>query len=681
MTLSKEQIDAIVAEEVARWREAHSALVRAAHKTGDDMLENRATARQLTAELVGSKRAEDKAQLASDEAVAHGLSKLRRRLTGDYETLAKQPYFARVVTDEDGKEIEFYLGTSSFPKQRIVDWRKAPISQLYYNYKQGDEFDEIVQGRERSGIIKIRRGYKGENDQLKAIELPEGIIREDDGKWIFEANEAVLSRSAGHDGHLPPILSLITREQFRLISHEANKPVIIQGVAGSGKTTVALHRLAWLLHADNSDAAPLRSMVVVFNRALKAYIETTLPELGIEGVPIRTYHQWLGNIAREFGGGQPYSDFEKTQESEQFKSSPICLSEINEYVMKFPETPEGGFATDLFRFYDYLSKRQIFWPRWEAIAKGLQRQASSRLRDQQDDSVLLNLIFAREGHYPCKLKGSLSRCDHIVIDEVQDFGVMEIRALLGALDTDRTVTIVGDTAQKIVTNRHFGSWEELLREAGFADTTPITLSVSHRASEEIMKLARHIRGGAEDCDAAPMTVRHGPEPLLIKADTYENEPYLIGRWIEEKVAENPHSLSAVICRLPKQAENLAAKLRAIGYPFVRWGYRENFDFSPGVVVTNVHQVKGLEFRNVLVVNPTENQYSARKEDEKNLLYVAATRAQVTLDFITRDNQTQLLPKMLKWHMKVPEIESQDENFMAFQPGCDGDAEEMENQTD
>jgi len=648
MSLSKEQVDEIVSEEEARWREAHTAIVNESNRACRDAHEDGKLARQLTAEIVGSRQVEDKVQLASDEAVAHGLTKLRRTITQDFDALAKQPYFARVVTDEDGKEVEFCLSTVSFPKHRIVDWRKAPISQLYYNYKQGEEFDEMIQGRDRFGIIKLRRGYKGFQNELQAIELPEGIIRKMKGEWHFESADAIFSRSAGHDGHLPPILSLITPEQFDLITHSSEKPVIIQGIAGSGKTTVALHRLAWLLHEDNSDAIPEKCMVVVFNRSLKTYIETTLPEIGVEGVAIRTYHQWLGTVAQDHGGGWPYDDFKKTRELEQFKSSPICLSEMNNYVMDFPSRAEGDYSDDLFRFYNYLSEKEIFWPQWEAISKQLRGQVKGRQRDQQDDSVLLNLVYAREGHYPCRSKKALNLCDHIVIDEAQDFGVVEVRALLNALDVDRTVTIVGDVAQKIVMNRHFRSWEELLREAGFVDTQPIELNVSHRSTEEIISVASYLRQDV-DFTKCSKAVRHGPEPTIIRCSSYEAQPHLIGKWIKEQIDENPHSLSAVICRWPKQASHLVETLKKIGYPFVRWGHRENFDFSPGVTVTNIHQVKGLEFRNVLIVNPTEAQFDATSDEDRNLLYVAVTRAEVRLDFISRDRPTPMLKELLVRH--------------------------------
>ncbi len=652
MSLDQPQIEAIVAEEVERWKRVHADLSESAAHTSGNLEIDRARARELTAELVTSRNEEDKVQLSSDEAVAHGLSRLRQKFTKGFEGLLKQPYFARVVTREGEKTVEFFLGTASFPKHRIVDWRKAPISQLYYNYRQGDEFDEIIQGRERSGVIEIRRGYKGLRDELSAIEIPEGIIQKKNGTWVFEERDHILSRSAGHDGHLPPILSLITKDQYELISHSPKSPVIVQGIAGSGKTTVALHRLAWLLHKDNDDNRPERCLVVVFNKALKAYIETTLPELGINGVAIRTYHQWLGRIAKDFGGGRPYAELKNSVESERFKSSPICLGEIYEYVQKHPERAAGNFDEDLFRFYGWLGAKEIFWPKWQAISKELSAQAKDKLRDQQDDSVLLNLVFAREGCYPCKSQDALCECDHIVIDEAQDFGVVEIRAMLGALGPDKTVTIVGDIAQKIVANRHFGSWEELLAEAGFAETTPIQLNVSHRSTEEIMAVAAHLRSDVDFSESSAKAHRHGPAPTLIPADSYETEPHHIGKWIGERVKEDPNSLTAVICRLPKQAERLTEVLKKIGYPFVRWGHRDSFDFSPGVTITSASQVKGLEFRNVLVVNPTEEQYDPSKDHERSLLYVAVTRAELRLDFICKGRPTRMLPVLARRHIEI-----------------------------
>lgn len=601
-------------------------------------------ARRLTAELVNASNDEDRSSLASDEAVAHGLSKLRRGIAEDFDALAKQPYFARVVTEEvDGKSVEFRLGTVSFPAQRIVDWRKAPISRLYYNYREGEEFSELIQGREREGSIQLRRAYQGHEDRLNVIELSDGTMSRTDDGWSYQDASEQLSRPRGHDGHLPPILSLITPEQFDLISHNPQKPMVIQGIAGSGKTTVALHRLAWLLHEDNSDAKPERCLVVVFNRSLKAYIETTLPELGIEGVPIHTYHQWLRGIAHGLIGDVPFGAFKRCREAELFKSSHEILEALHAYIATSPDAASGTYLDDLFAFYAFLAKRQVLWPKWETVKAQFEEQVQGRLIDEQDESVLLNLVYAREGHYPCKGGTLLNECDHIVIDEAQDFGIVEIRALLGALGVDRTVTIVGDAAQKIVMNRLFGGWEAVLAEAGFEDTQPIELTVSHRTTRDILDVAAYVRGDVQIEGAA--AARRGPKPTILRTDAYEVQPQFIGRWINRRLEEDPLSLSAIICRWPKQAERLTNALHKAGFTYVRWAHRESFDFSPGVLVTNVHQVKGLEFRNVLVVNPTEEQYESASEEERGLLYVAITRAEVRLDFLVCGKPTTLLPEL------------------------------------
>ena len=96
---------------------------------------------------------------------------------------------------------------------------------------------------------------------------------------------------------------------------------------------------------------------------------------------------------------------------------------------------------------------------------------------------------------------------------------------------------------------------------------------------------------------------------------------------------------------------MVEQLRKLGYASVRLGHRDQFDFSPGIVVTNIHQVKGLEFRNVLILDPSEAHYptpSADKpesEEGRNLLYVAITRAEVRLDFMGTEKQTSLLQRL------------------------------------
>ena len=115
--------------------------------------------------------------------MAHGLTKLRKNKSEGLLSLAEQPYFARVVTEEGGREVEFRLGTASYPDMRIIDWRKAPISKLYYDYREGHDFSEVIQGKEREGMIRLRRSYHGTGDKLNVIETAQGTLTRSDAGW------------------------------------------------------------------------------------------------------------------------------------------------------------------------------------------------------------------------------------------------------------------------------------------------------------------------------------------------------------------------------------------------------------------------------------------------------------------------------------------------------------------
>lgn len=629
-------------EEEGRWQKAHAAILKEIKRTRADYAQDRQLAQELTAQLVAATREDDVMDVANREMVAHGLVSLRKDKAEDLESLEEQPYFARVITEENGKNIEFKLGTASFPAERIIDWRKAPISKLYYDYKEGDDFAEEIQGREREGFIKLRRAYQGERNSLHRIETPQGVLVHSPEGWKFHDKNTQFSRTEDHDGHLPPILSLITADQFSLITSNAKKPMVIQGIAGSGKTTVALHRLAWLLHADNSDAKAENCLVVMYNRSLKAYVETTLPELKINGVAIQTYTQWVNDILNDIVGARPRADLERSRELEVFKSSGFCLNLLYEYILKNPHQASKKFEDELFDFYESIVSQDLMWRRWAHLKEILKIQLKQRVLDLQDDSLLLHLIYAEYGFYPVKSRKVLCLLDHLVIDEAQDFGVVEIRALLNALDQERTVTIVGDMGQRIIAGRDAWTWEELLTEAGFAETVPVALTVSFRTTREILELASHVRGEKFD-ESEKRALRRGPSPSFIRVSEPTVYSLQIAEWIKARLKDSPKAVSAVICRKPKEAAQLVEELRRLGLPSVRLGHRDQFDFSPGITVTNAHQVKGLEFRNVLVVEPSDDNYSPKDGEERNLLYVAVSRAEFRLDFIGMKASGRLLP--------------------------------------
>lgn len=637
MSFSPDQITSIATDEDERWKQTYQAIVNEVRRTKKDFAEDQKEARRLTAEIVATTRDEEKAALASDEAVAHGLSRMRKISTGQLEGLLEQPYFARVVTSEGGRDIEFKLGTASLPQERIIDWRQAPISKLFYDYQEGEEFAEEIQDREREGIVKLRRAFDGSHDNLKIIETAQGSLYKAGSHWKELTDAKLTSRVSGHDGHLPSILNLITPEQFDLITHHADRHLIIQGIAGSGKTSVALHRLAWLLHESNSETRADKTLVLLQSPSLKAYVATTLPELNVHNVAIKTYQQWSREILLATVGKRPWGNLEFFPPAEQFKSS----VEIYNLLLEFwpGRKQQVSYTGMLFDFFNFLLQKNLPGRHWTQISLRLQEQVRGKFLQPIDDTLLLHMIFLHEGSYPTK-NSILGLCDHIVLDEAQDFGLLEIRAVLNALKKNGPATIVGDTAQKIVEERNFESWQKILSDAGLGKTSPLLLNISHRTTQEIMDLAAQVREQGHKQQQS--SKKHGPAPVFIRAESHQVLPNMIGKWIDCRVQESSRSLCAILCRWYNQAKTLFEQLRKLGYASVKWGERENFDFSPGIIITTVEQVKGLEFRNVLVIEPSEKNYNPARQHERNLLYVAITRAEIRLDFMGIFDPTPLL---------------------------------------
>ena len=314
MPLTEEEI-AYIKEEEQLLETTLKSLSRQLPEVQEAKVNANLAARELTKQVVNEWNDEERQPLISDEAVAHSILDIRKNSDKALLELIEEPYFGRVSTiEDDGSEVSFLIGKKSNIDAGIVDWRNGPIASLYFNYKQDEEFFEVINQRERSGKIKLRRSYKIENAHLVQIEAPEGIFRRAKEGWekLDVDLEIAAYRSRGlnsKEKSLPNILSLITKDQFEMITTDPECPVIIQGSAGSGKTTVALHRLAWLLHENNSQIKAEKTRVIVMNRSLAIYVSATLPSMGIEDVQTSTFNSWALSIVRKSVRGNPFFKF------------------------------------------------------------------------------------------------------------------------------------------------------------------------------------------------------------------------------------------------------------------------------------------------------------------------------------------------------------------------------------
>jgi DNA helicase-2/ATP-dependent DNA helicase PcrA len=237
------------------------------------------------------------------------------------------PYFGHLRLVEDGKRRDVLVGARSYIDPRsavkIVDWRNAPVSKIFYRYQEGDDYEEEIGDRVVEGQVLLRRSVAIIAGELIRVSCTEGtyVRARQSNTWSrIDTKRARLATEKrwkgdatkdqgqgaklgiGADGemrtdkHLPAIAALLDPEQFKLIARPGSGVVAIQGSAGSGKTTVGLHRMAYLAFTDPQRFRPEKMMAIVPNDALVHYVARVLPSLEVSGVPVMTFTRWSSRV-------------------------------------------------------------------------------------------------------------------------------------------------------------------------------------------------------------------------------------------------------------------------------------------------------------------------------------------------------------------------------------------------
>jgi DNA helicase-2/ATP-dependent DNA helicase PcrA len=273
----------------------------------------------------------------------------RQRGKGDNPPIdRKSPYFGHLRLEEGGKRRDVLIGARSFVEPgggvQIVDWRNAPVSRLFYRYEEGDSYEEQLGDRLVEGEIVARRTVAIVEAQLRRVASPQGTFSRDlrtndwravatqqaklqiarDGTATIIPSRPPLPGRSGAaapalppppptrgklgfddagggrspDRHLPAIAALIDPRQFELITQPSSGLIAVQGSAGSGKTTIGLHRIAYLAFAEPRRFRPERMLVVVYQRALASYVSRVLPSLDVDGVAVQTFADWADTVRK-----------------------------------------------------------------------------------------------------------------------------------------------------------------------------------------------------------------------------------------------------------------------------------------------------------------------------------------------------------------------------------------------
>lgn len=253
----------------------------------------------------------------------------RQRGKGDSPPVDRRsPYFGHLRLEENQRRRDVLIGQRGYVEPgggvQIVDWRNAPVSRLYYRYDEGDVYEERIGDREVEGEILARRTLTVVDAKLQRVATPHEFYTHHAGTWRTQTRDSFrlgipqargkvpvacqpgtkARLGFGNDGErrpdrfLPAIAALIDPRQFELISRPTSGTIVVQGSAGSGKTTIGLHRIAYLSFVEPARFRPDRMLVIVYQRALATYVSRVLPGLEVPGVPVKTFAAWAEQIRR-----------------------------------------------------------------------------------------------------------------------------------------------------------------------------------------------------------------------------------------------------------------------------------------------------------------------------------------------------------------------------------------------
>lgn len=638
-------------------------------------MDYRAEMAQLREDLGEARLVEDKASILEQMARISHLSRQQSQSQRGHVD-PQNPYFGHLsLEDEDGERREILIGKHTFisGSVQIADWRDAPISQVFYQSREGEDFCIPVAGSTLEGEVLARRTVTISEGELRRVGTERGsFVRGQEGWEEVGGQGPALrggqgkalrpERSHRKDKHLPEIAALLDQEQFALITRPDAGLVVIQGSAGSGKTTVALHRVAYLAFQDARRYTQNKTVVIVYNLALARYISQVLPSLGVEGVEVLTLSDWAREQRSKALPRMPdrYSD-----------ATPGVVTRAKLHAAMLPmwdEVAQAAQGQKVQRVFDDAVTSYDWWRQglarhapgefsdaeveeihqWcahlHALRDGDADKDNPACLDVEDDILLLRLFMLLNGGLPGP-KGRPLRYEHLVVDEAQDFSPVELSVLLETVRENAPVTLAGDTAQKIVQGNDFQDWTYVLGRLGRSHVEVSPLKISYRSTAQIMRAALDVLGPLAP-EEPPMATHEG-QPVELFHFPGDGEAWaFLADQLRDLLYEEPNASVAVLARHPDQAKAAHEALTRAHLTGVRYVEDQDFSFQPGIEVTEIHQTKGLEFDYVVVVDVDAPTFP-RQDSARHLLHVAMTRAAYQCWLVASDTPSPLLPDWLE----------------------------------
>lgn len=610
------------------------------------------------------------------------------------EKMIKSPYFARIdfkFDDEDEFE-KIYIGRSSLRKNSyqemyVYDWR-SPIASVFYRFMTGEAFYDAPCGRV-TGELNLKRQYEIKNGTLE-------YFFDSDVQIVDEFLRQLLSQNT--TAKMKAIVETIQHEQDVVIRDMENDLLMVQGVAGSGKTSIALHRAAYLMYQGLQTKLSANNIMIISpNSIFEQYISNVLPELGEDNVISSVFEDILSELlnGRKI---QSRNDFlenlivnskykEISRNSIEFKTSSFFREILDQFLIDIPRQwiefedvyyegkcvvsgqilkdkilgrPETPLGIKLEQLEDYILE-QIF-----GTGKGRGHKEEKNLIKQEiqkfikiDIVELYKILFSNEAYFYSLLQNSnpsqnikniwkytkenleadslyyddaiaiaylylkiygtnkYKNIKQVVIDEAQDYYPLQYE-IFNLLFSNAKFTILGDMKQTLAKKEDISFYEQIQKILNKKKSSLIMLDKSFRCTNEILNFSLKF---IEQSSQIKSFNRNGDSPKVYIAD---NSEIFIDEIVKEiKLCQEKGFQSiCLICKTEKNSTYLFNKIKhKLDIQLIKNGSVSDLQ---GVFILPVYMSKGLEFDAVLICDADSQNY--HDEDDKNLLYVACTRA-------------------------------------------------------
>lgn len=508
------------------------------------------------------------------------------------------PYFGRIdfTFSKDAparfknKNMTFYIGKRGLqlPHIKITDWR-APISSIYYNFPQPTK--ECFYKTDKEMI-------NGELTLKRKIDIEDGsLLQVLDGSEVTSlvGSDPFLMRqlNKGSSTRLKDIISTIQAEQNTIISMEPEKDIVVAGVAGSGKTSIAVHRLSWLLY-NYRDIQPHRCLILGPSKLFLHYIADILPETGSENVPQTTYADWA---QQKLKGIMDTSTLAENDPRAREKS----VMHFMKTMIPLSQTLKGNTAIK--------SNPSLLITKYLSHLK----QKSLTSWDLPPLIYLKSLVFDM---LPSE------KLQYTVLDEVQDRTPAEIFTLKRYTEKGRFLA-VGDLLQGIANPLGLSSWETLfdgiLKQK---ETEQYTIRTSYRSTKEIIEYVNDLLL-KEDVPGYLLprpVLRNGPKPSVFEDMSLEETLSTIPQLIRDEAAMGRRNIAIIV---PEKHLSLFSNDLSRNVPKLITISKNDQLYDGGVLLSYIKLLKGLEFDSVIFVNVEEGD---EHKLELRKFYTSCTRA-------------------------------------------------------